>query len=117
MPRKPRRPCAYPECPSFAAEGGQYCERHHKLHKKTYDRYVRSPDSNRKYGRSWKKIREQYVLQHPLCERCLSEGRMIPVDEVHHIVPIKKGGTNAEDNLMSLCRSCHNKIHVEMGDR
>ena len=40
-----------------------------------------------------------------------------PVEEVHHIVPISRGGTHAADNLMSLCQSCHNKIHHDLGDR
>jgi 5-methylcytosine-specific restriction protein A len=36
---------------------------------------------------------------------------------VHHIVPLSEGGSNEEKNLMSLCRSCHEKIHRERGDR
>lgn len=75
------------------------------------------PDSNKKYGRCWKRIRDRYAAAHPLCERCLKEGRYTPVEEVHHIVPISKGGDHRESNLMSLCQSCHTKIHVEMGDR
>lgn len=55
--------------------------------------------------------------EHPLCERCLDEGRLTLMDEVHHIVPISRGGTNDEANLMSLCHSCHTKIHHELGDR
>ena len=62
-------------------------------------------------------IRDRYAAAHPLCERCLKEGRYTPVEEVHHIVPISKGGDHRESNLMSLCQSCHTKIHVEMGDR
>ena len=72
---------------------------------------------NKKYGRAWKRIRDKYVSQHPLCERCLQEGRMTPVQEVHHILPVSKGGRHTQDNLMSLCKSCHNKIHHELGDR
>jgi 5-methylcytosine-specific restriction protein A len=34
---------------------------------------------------------------------------LIPADEVHHILPIDQGGTHAENNLMSLCQSCHTK--------
>ena len=37
--------------------------------------------------------------------------------EVHHILPLSRGGTNNEDNLMSLCKSCHSKIHAKSGDR
>lgn len=72
---------------------------------------------NTKYGREWRGVREHYVSAHPLCECCLKQGRMAPVDEVHHIIPVSQGGTNEESNLMSLCKSCHNKIHLAIGDR
>ena len=42
---------------------------------------------------------------------------MTKVEEVHHILPLSRGGTNDEDNLMSLCKSCHSKIHADRGDR
>ena len=57
------------------------------------------------------------VTEHPLCEMCLKEGRLTPVQEVHHILPVSKGGTHARENLMSLCQSCHTKIHHDLGDR
>ena len=75
------------------------------------------PDINKKYGRAWKCIRDRHIVQHPLCEQCEKEGKLIPAAEVHHKIPISKGGTHARENLMSLCRSCHNKIHHELGDR
>ena len=115
MPKKPKRPCAYPGCPSLTE--GQYCDDHRKEARREYDRYVRSPDCSKKYGRAWHRIRARYVEKHPLCEMCLKEGRLTPVEEVHHILPISRGGTHAEENLMSLCQSCHTKIHREMGDR
>ena len=115
MPHKPKRPCAFPGCPELT--DGQYCEKHRRQQRRQYDKYERSPNVNKNYGRAWKRIRDRYVRQHPLCERCLEEGRYVPVEEVHHIIPVNKGGTSTEDNLMSLCRSCHNKIHIEMSDR
>ena len=45
------------------------------------------------------------------------EGKIIPAVEVHHKIPISQGGAHARENLMSLCRSCHTKIHHEIGDR
>lgn len=117
MPRKPRRGCAYSGCPRLAVEGGQYCEEHQKLTAQQYNKYTRSPDINKKYGRAWKRIRDRYAAVHPLCERCLKEGRLTPVEEVHHILPISKGGDHRERNLMSLCQSCHTKLHLEIGDR
>ena len=95
----------------------RYCEQHQKLMDKYYDTYQRSPVVKKRYGRAWKRIRDRYAAEHPLCEMCLKEGRLTPVQEVHHILPVSKGGTHARDNLMSLCRSCHTKIHHEIGDR
>jgi len=115
MPHKPKKPCAYPNCPNLT--DGTYCEEHKKSERERYDKYERAWDYGKKYGSKWKKIRARYVKAHPLCERCLAEGRITPVEEVHHILPVNRGGTNDENNLMSLCRSCHNKIHIELGDR
>ena len=117
MPRMPRRGCAMGGCPRLAVENGQYCEEHQKAVTRQYNKYERSPDINRKYGRAWKRIRDRYASKHPLCERCLAEGRLTPVEEVHHEIPISQGGDHRESNLMSLCQSCHTKIHHEIGDR
>ena len=115
MPHRPKKPCRFPGCPELT--DGQYCEKHRKAARRQYDKYERSEDIHLKYGFRWHKIRQRYAKAHPLCELCLKEGRYTPVEEVHHILPIAKGGTHDESNLMSLCRSCHNKIHIEMGDR
>ena len=115
MPKRPKRPCGYPGCPRLTER--QYCEEHDKIMRRRYDQYVRSPDVHRRYGRAWQRARDRYAREHPFCERCFAEGRMTPMDEVHHITPVSCGGTHDQDNLMSLCRSCHNKIHLEMGDR
>ncbi len=117
MPRMPRRGCAYGGCSALAIEGGQYCEEHKKIMDRQYNQYERSADTSRKYGRAWKRIRDAYVREHPFCERCYEEGRLTAVEEVHHILPISQGGTHDRKNLMSLCQSCHNKIHLEIGDR
>jgi 5-methylcytosine-specific restriction protein A len=84
---------------------------------KHYDDFTRGYNGHKRYGSQWRKIRTRYVHKHPLCEECLKHGRFVPVEEVHHIVPISEGGTNDESNLMSLCRSCHEKIHEKRGDR
>ena len=106
---------AYPNCQKLT--NGRYCEEHQKLIARQYNRFTRSVDVNKKYGREWKRIRDRYVQAHPLCEQCLKEGRTTPTEEVHHIIPLSKGGTHSTDNLMSLCQSCHNKIHHDLGDR
>ena len=67
----------------------------------------------------WKNLRRAYLMEHPLCEMCLSEGITTPACEVHHIRHINVGNDELEMmdiaydplNLMSLCSSCHDKIH------
>jgi 5-methylcytosine-specific restriction protein A len=115
MPKRPKRPCSTPGCPNLT--DGSYCEDHRVVERRRYDKYQRSPDVNKKYGRAWKRIRDRYAREHPLCEMCEKNGRLNPAEEVHHIVPISLGGTHDKSNLMSLCKSCHNKIHLEIGDR
>ena len=71
---------------------------------------------NTKY---WKALRNSYIRQHPLCERCLSLGKVTPAEHVHHIIPFLTGTTKQErfkllldnTNLMSLCVPCHKWIH------
>ena len=115
MPSRPKRPCSYPGCPRLT--DGQYCEEHRTVARQQYDRYERAANVNKVYGRAWSRIRKRYATAHPLCEKCLEEGRHVPVEEVHHIVPISQGGTHDEKNLMSLCQSCHTRIHHQIGDR
>ena len=43
----------------------------------------------------------------------MSEGRLTPAEEVHHILPLAVGGTHDENNLMALCKSCHSRITIK----
>ena len=82
-----------------------------------YEHYGRSKEAKRRYGYRWKKIRAAFLQAHPLCEECKKDGRLTLATEVHHILPLGHGGTNREDNLMALCKPCHSRITVQMGDR
>jgi 5-methylcytosine-specific restriction protein A len=99
--------CAYPNCPETIREG-RYCLEHKTKASREYDKQHRSKHS-RLYGSQWRKLRQLYVSTPPLCEKCLEQGFHVPVAEVHHILPLDEGGTHAEDNLVSLCQSCHTK--------
>ena len=107
MPSKLPHPCAYPGCPALTRH--RYCDTHKTIAGREYNTFQRSPDHNKVYGRRWRKIRDLYISKNPLCEDCLQHGLYIPADEVHHIRPIDSGGNHAEDNLRSLCQSCHTK--------
>ena len=115
MPRKPKRPCSHPGCPKLTE--GRFCEEHERQENQRYEKFVRDPEAKRRYGRAWKRIRDRHAAQHPLCEMCLKNGKVTPTEEVHHIVPLSRGGTHASDNLMSLCKSCHSEITARDGDR
>jgi 5-methylcytosine-specific restriction protein A len=53
-----------------------------------------------------------YLREHPLCEMCERKGWVVPATMVHHVKPIKQGGAVLDmENLMALCRRCHDKIH------
>lgn len=115
MPYKPKKPCAYPGCSNLTSE--TYCDEHKSKVRKNYNDFFRDRATKRKYGCNWKRIRDRYIAEHPLCEDCLKEGKMTPAIEVHHILPVKNGGTNNRENLTSLCKSCHIKRHIALGDR
>lgn len=63
------------------------------------------------FGRIWKKldyneIRRRIWNRDRWCVICGSCGY-----DVHHIVYRSHGGTNAENNLVLLCRACHRALH------
>ena len=31
--------------------------------------------------------------------------------DAHHVIPLEEGGTNEKDNLICLCRTCHQQVH------
>lgn len=115
MPRKPKKPCKYQRCPNLTE--GDYCEEHKKLAQQRYTKFERDPAINKRYGAAWKKIRARYVAAYPLCELCKQEGRLTPVEHVHHIKELSEGGTSDFDNLMSLCKHHHSSIHMTKRNR
>lgn len=115
MPFKQKKPCAYPGCPELTH--GKYCEKHQQQANRDYDRHHRTEENYSRYHNSrWKEIRSAQLHRQPLCEMCKKEGRYVAATLVHHIIPLSEGGANAADNLMSLCVSCHGKIHSARGD-
>ncbi len=66
----------------------------------------------------WHKMRLAKLIDQPLCEICLSKGKITPAVDVHH----KDSFMNYEganrlwkaydyNNLMSLCKQCHAELH------
>ncbi len=115
VPRKPKRPCSFPSCPKLT--DGRFCEEHKRKENKRYEKYDRNPEVKKRYGKAWRRVRSRYVKTHPFCEMCFEEGVLTPVEEVHHKIPLSEGGTHGIDNLISLCKSCHSRVHAKRGDR
>ena len=72
----------------------RFCEEHQRKENARYEKYDRDPAVRRRYGRVWKRIRDSYVKMHPFCELCFEKGVIVPVEEVHHKVPLAEGGTH-----------------------
>lgn len=73
----------------------------------------------------WKTTRLTYKTEHPICERCLTQGIVTPMTDVHHMCKIGNGRNARErwmllsdkDNLVSLCEKCHHDIHKGLDNK
>ena len=62
----------------------------------------------RGYGTAWDKLRIVILRRDKyLCQPCVRDGYTTTAQEVDHIIPKAKGGTDDEDNLQSICTPCH----------
>ena len=55
--------------------------------------------------RRWKKLRARIISRDGACVWCGSQEQL----QVDHIMPRVMGGTNAEENLQVLCKTCNLK--------
>ena len=69
-------------------------------------------------GRAAVKRRASFLERNPLCVECTKQGRVCAATVPDHIVPLWKGGPDAEHNLQALCQPCHDvKTAAEAADR
>jgi hypothetical protein len=58
----------------------------------------------------WKNLRKIiYKRDNWMCQMCLKKCNSNI--QCHHIIPVSDGGGHQLDNLVTLCKSCHLKIH------
>lgn len=65
-------------------------------------------------GPEWEQAREAALKRDQCrCQHCTANPAKTPgVDlQVHHILPVDKGGTHDLDNLVTVCNNCHWKLH------
>ena len=109
-PYAPPRPCRKPGCPGLTTDKSGYCEVHRQEVNRKYDRQ-RGTASQRGYDRRWRKYRDLYLLDNPLCVDCKRQGRLTPATVVDHITPHKGDAELFWDsaNHQALCKLCHDR--------
>ena len=73
-------------------------------------------------SKRWQNCRNEYMKKaHYLCENCLAKGIYRPAKYVHHIEELTPFNINNPeialgfDNLMAVCRECHDEYHDNHG--
>ena len=113
--------CAYPGCRRAVPLGEKYCEAHKERGEKQDELAAKRRESrrlkfkgtstDRGYDYRWRKLRNRFIAQHPHCAECLKRGVITMATDVDHIIP-HRGDARLlydENNLQSLCKSCHSR--------
>ena len=57
-------------------------------------------------------IRSQvYIRDNFTCQGCGAIFKNDASFDIHHIIPVSRGGKNELDNLILLCKDCHMRLH------
>jgi 5-methylcytosine-specific restriction protein A len=64
-------------------------------------------DHGRLRGRAAQERRKRILSANPLCVRCEERGITRLAEELDHHIPLSRGGSDTDDNLVPLCRRCH----------
>lgn len=96
--------------------------------KSTYQKHGKNKEISKIYNTTeWVNLRKAYLMEHPLCEKCLEDDKITPATEVHHVYEISNGKDVEEmkdialnpwkySGLQALCSECHQKIHGKLGN-
>lgn len=69
---------------------------------------IRGSRHQRGYGAAWDRIRKRILdRDEHLCQPCLKAERITVGTHVDHIVPKAQGGSDADENLQTICVECH----------
>ena len=77
-------------------------------HARQYDRQRGTP-TERGYGAKWRAKRAAYLGEHPYCDDCWREGKVVPATEVDHVVPLREGGADDPSNYSGKCKRHHSQ--------
>ena len=125
MPSRASKPCKTRGCPGVVVASSNTCSQGHAQYVPREKPVTPAPAERepeprgtaheRGYGATWRKLRRMVLAESPLCVDPFKahKGQAVPASEVDHIVPLRRGGTNAFDNLQTLCRPCHQRKTAE----
>ena len=119
MPGTPNRPCNH--CNKLCKSG--LCpdcqKKQDEIQKQARRKNDNRPSAYRRgYGPPWEKVALMQLARVPLCQDCQAKGKKKNAEVVHHIIEIEKRWDLRFDfnNLMSLCRDCHEIRHGRKAD-
>lgn len=76
------------------------------------------PEQKKFYSsKKWKRCRDTYLSEHPICERCSKKGIIVAAEHVHHKRELTVNNYKNPmialnpDNLEALCFDCHQLEH------
>ena len=118
MASRPKRPCAFPNCPALTTAKHGYCLQHKKL---TDQEYSKQRTYHKKYyTKRWQKLRIVVLSGQPFCadpymQHARYQDGRVRATEIDHI----DGDPNNDlmDNLQALCKSCHSRKTALEQDR
>ena len=65
------------------------------------------------YPENWNRLR--FAIFKRYGYRCQACGKYAKGDlHLHHIIPVRMGGTHTFDNLIPLCSECHYAVHAKL---
>jgi 5-methylcytosine-specific restriction protein A len=120
-------PCHKPGCPAVCVES--FCPAHAGHAEKQADavrqRYEAQRGNSAPHGYShrWRKLRLHILRRDPTCNcaqpgctTCCGRGCACPSVDIHHILSLVRGGSDAAVNVQGLCHDCHSyKTATENG--
>lgn len=114
MPGRRNRECKKVGCYALTDSADGYCEQHKKEKWAAGDERRKSA-RERGYDAQWEKYRKEFLINHPLCEDCLSKKILRAATVVDHIVAHKGDERLFWDgqNHQALCKQCHDMKTIQ----